>query len=517
MPDVAFTNYAFPATGTTINRTMPVRLNDIINVKDFGAKGDSITDDTAAIQGAINYVYALHPEPVGGAIVFVPRGTYIIGSPPLILSNSADSHHGALRFVGAGRGATVLKGTSTGFVTVMQEAADSLACIVSMKIWNQSTAANSGAFNLVFTTNAFQMRDCHLVGMRGFESNTSEFGISIYDSIMECSAPIAEANSATPGPVSGTTGVRFEQGEMVNCSITGFDVGVKLGGDGGGFGALVNGCKISQCNVGMTLGSFIFATTLLSNQIDRCSQGILINNANGSLVASNVISGTSGPAGFAPIQSMSWHSGTHVVTVTTAAAHNLASGSQDLILSVSPSTWVLTSDNKVTITRTSSTQFTYAGPSSDPGAFSSGTWNYPCSSTIRTFQSTDGAYLANVMTAVTSSRSFDMRNGGGSTQWNNTCASMRGPYGWYPPDYHPTVASANFINCGVAGANPPVAFMTFAQLPGESGVFFTPRQEGQEYTITDAATQGSFAGTVTSGGSNHYKIRYNGTNWIRVG
>jgi Pectate lyase superfamily protein len=46
-----------------------------INVKDYGAKGDGITDDTGAIQGAINKL-----EASGGGTLNVPAGTYLLNS-----------------------------------------------------------------------------------------------------------------------------------------------------------------------------------------------------------------------------------------------------------------------------------------------------------------------------------------------------------------------------------------------------------------------------------------------------
>jgi hypothetical protein len=72
-----------------------LRQNDgFINVKWFGAKGDGVTDDTRAIQAAIDYlnpsdqpVFKFEQSVKSGGTVYLPAGTYII-SKTLWLSNS---------------------------------------------------------------------------------------------------------------------------------------------------------------------------------------------------------------------------------------------------------------------------------------------------------------------------------------------------------------------------------------------------------------------------------------------
>lgn len=75
------------AAGSYIPRTLSDRFGDVISVKDFGAKGDGATDDTAAIQAAFDYhVGGKH----GGKIVF-PSGTYIV-TDSIILKNRSRVH-----------------------------------------------------------------------------------------------------------------------------------------------------------------------------------------------------------------------------------------------------------------------------------------------------------------------------------------------------------------------------------------------------------------------------------------
>ncbi len=55
-----------------VARTAQAKARDSISVKDFGAAGDGVTDDTAAIQAAINYALTV------AATIYVPTGYYKI-------------------------------------------------------------------------------------------------------------------------------------------------------------------------------------------------------------------------------------------------------------------------------------------------------------------------------------------------------------------------------------------------------------------------------------------------------
>jgi hypothetical protein len=93
VPDVDVSAAVVMPSGASTHRKLSQRFADIINVLDFGAAGDGVTDDTVAIQNAINAAQS------HGGHVFLPAGTYRVSS--LTIS-------GAFTLRGAGINATTL-------------------------------------------------------------------------------------------------------------------------------------------------------------------------------------------------------------------------------------------------------------------------------------------------------------------------------------------------------------------------------------------------------------------------
>lgn len=127
--DTPFTTFAFPGTGQPTNRTMPARIADIFNVLDFGATGDGSTDDTAAIQRAVNGS--------GGAsnsgTIFFPKGSYKTTSAILVASGSS------LQFLGEGNGSNIF-GSFNGFIfdnlSTPYNAAGAASSVTNLNIQN---------------------------------------------------------------------------------------------------------------------------------------------------------------------------------------------------------------------------------------------------------------------------------------------------------------------------------------------------------------------------------------------
>jgi Pectate lyase superfamily protein len=85
----------------------------VLNVKDFGAEGDGVTDDTAAIQALLN----AHPN--GQRIIYLPNGTYLVSGTitwPAGTPGKGDDYKNTILQGQSERGVTLkLKDNAAGF------------------------------------------------------------------------------------------------------------------------------------------------------------------------------------------------------------------------------------------------------------------------------------------------------------------------------------------------------------------------------------------------------------------
>jgi hypothetical protein len=156
------------------------RFADVVNVKDFGAIGDGVTDDTAAIQAAINSV-SLN----GGGSVFVPFGTYKCTSALII---------GSIRLFGDGtdilaKGGSVLDFSSAPSniqaVTITSGTSSRLegAVIENLQIWGNTSRPTVGSGSIGLKIVGVIGFIVHNVEVYGFDIGTfvtctSSFGVS---------------------------------------------------------------------------------------------------------------------------------------------------------------------------------------------------------------------------------------------------------------------------------------------------------------------------------------------------
>lgn len=101
----------------------------VLNVKSFGAKGDGTTDDSAAIQAAINslvtYPSSEPTESASGGEVIFPPGTYKIGSSIVL-----QKPHTRIRFRGAGKKGAQLRRSANVPIFVIEGEADETAKVL---------------------------------------------------------------------------------------------------------------------------------------------------------------------------------------------------------------------------------------------------------------------------------------------------------------------------------------------------------------------------------------------------
>lgn len=133
---VGGTNGRYKESGGATERTIREKFSEIwISVKDFGAIGNGIAIDTAAVQSAANRIVAL-----GGGVVYFPPGAYLIDQ------GIAVSNVSGIRFVGAAaRASNIVLNHGTANALTLTSCPDSSVEHLEIKHTSTTTGAQIAA------------------------------------------------------------------------------------------------------------------------------------------------------------------------------------------------------------------------------------------------------------------------------------------------------------------------------------------------------------------------------------
>lgn len=135
--------YKFNGT-SSVARTVNTKLRDWVSLKDFGAVGNGIADDTIAIQNALNWASS------NGITLYIPAGIYRLFTAVGIGSSSSYISKG-MRIVGAGKGTTYFRwdasSSSAGMYFYMNDQTYSLQISdMSVQTYRQGVGVAIAAF-----------------------------------------------------------------------------------------------------------------------------------------------------------------------------------------------------------------------------------------------------------------------------------------------------------------------------------------------------------------------------------
>jgi hypothetical protein len=274
------------AGGGSTLRTAQDKLRDFVSVKDFGAKGDGITDDTVAIQKALT-----DSATTGGAILF-PSGTYILSST-LTISDKP------IVLLGQGMEVTILKWTGVGMVGangitytnavaqvpfIIQDmslvgvpnpaSASTLAGVaVSVTYPSQVTVyATTVHLDRVYVRPAFTGNTWNPTNVGGWTTcvYTSDAGISKYtDCYFVCNTNV---NVTLGISIYSTTNPDYVV--MSSCSFSGFFTGILTGGPSSFGGLVVEACNFVGCNIALNVSIAADLIQVVTTYIQAFTQGI---------------------------------------------------------------------------------------------------------------------------------------------------------------------------------------------------------------------------------------------------
>lgn len=160
-------NFLQAGTGA-VTRSAQAKMRDVVSVKDFGAVGDGVTDDTAAIQAAIDSAATL------GGLCFVDlAGDSYSVSSTIQVKQSVVLHNGSLIYTGSTANAAIVS-IGTGLSTLIRPAG-----VENVYVSTSSTASGLCGFRLNGLVRNSWIKNCVAQMNEATNGSRTQYGFEI--------------------------------------------------------------------------------------------------------------------------------------------------------------------------------------------------------------------------------------------------------------------------------------------------------------------------------------------------
>lgn len=255
-------------------------LLPVVNVMDYGATGDGVTDDTAAIQAAINASTNLNTP----GDITLPAGRYKITSPLQIWPNDPTQqlhpYRGPIRLLGAGSASSVIVSYVTNGAAIDVRSTNSAIVgwtmerlgLVGPLAWDFTLLSNAvgvvAGWNDDVSYDQYRginltIKDCAIDGFASAVAATNVWGFGIRDSTFNSNRLHAIAFS------------KVHSAQIERNMIRGVDVAGRLTGTGIGFYAPRE--DVGVAGAGDSSWGFGDTATLICNNILFATNGVFNN------------------------------------------------------------------------------------------------------------------------------------------------------------------------------------------------------------------------------------------------
>lgn len=238
------TDFKYQEAAGATTRNIGAWLHDVwISVRDYGAVGDGLVDDTAACQAASNRVAAL-----GGGTVYFPPGSYVVSAAITVTS------HASINFRGAGAASIILNSSAGGNAFTFTSCSD--FTIEGLKVSHSSGSTGYGV-SLVGCTNV-TMRS--VIVTASHARCVSVTGASAHTRIVDCYMTL----------LSGATNIGvYYNATGLHHSISGSTILPTSGGKLIDYDGATSYCTVDSCFFTQTAnGGIVWESTLTGLHFD---------------------------------------------------------------------------------------------------------------------------------------------------------------------------------------------------------------------------------------------------------